>query len=91
MGLLDYSWLILRQQVFIKDVGSMHGTFINSSILLKNESTPLEDGDLLKFGIPIERGADTHPPCEIKAHVSYGATPRYVFYFTMRRIDVADC
>ncbi|KAL7814071.1 hypothetical protein V8C26DRAFT_429998 [Trichoderma gracile] len=59
------------QRVFIKDVGSLHGTFYNDTRLQKHQSQALKDGDVLQFGIAIARGSDTCPPCKMRVGVEY--------------------
>ncbi|OTA05986.1 hypothetical protein A9Z42_0066930 [Trichoderma parareesei] len=59
------------QRVFIKDVGSLHGTFYNETRLQKHQSQALKDGDILQFGIAIARGSDTCPPCKMRVGVEF--------------------
>ncbi|KAL6859703.1 hypothetical protein J3F83DRAFT_322973 [Trichoderma novae-zelandiae] len=59
------------QRVFIRDVGSLHGTFYNETRLQKHQVQALKDGDVLQFGIPIARGSDTCPPCKMRVDVEY--------------------
>lgn len=37
-------------------MGSTHGTWLNNVKLLEGELTPLIHGDVLRFGIDIDRG-----------------------------------
>ncbi|KAK7754774.1 hypothetical protein SLS62_003334 [Diatrype stigma] len=63
----------LHQTVYIKDIGSLHGTFHkhgDSSDGLGNENklepgqiVKVESGDTLRFGIDIYRAKETFPPC----------------------------
>ncbi|KAL7820349.1 hypothetical protein V8C44DRAFT_79538 [Trichoderma aethiopicum] len=59
------------QRVFVRDVGSLHGTYYNETRLQKHQSQALKDGDVLQFGIPIARGSDTCPPCKMRVGVEY--------------------
>lgn len=74
------SLLILGQRVFLKDIGSLHGTFINNTRLKKLQAQAVKDGDYIQFGIPVDRGTDTCPPCIMRVTVQYGA-PKYVSLF----------
>lgn len=65
------------QRVFIKDIGSLHGTFYNDTRLKKHQAQAVKNGDLIQFGIPIDRGSETNPPCIMRARVEFG-TARYV-------------
>ncbi|KAK8037220.1 FHA domain protein [Apiospora marii] len=63
---------IPERTVYIKDIGSLHGTFITKKDtpdpekrLYENEPTELASGDKIRFGIEILRGRDTFPPCEV--------------------------
>lgn len=64
------------KRVFIKDIGSLHGTFHNGTILDSDQSQRLEQGDILKFGISVERSAQTFPPCVMKVTLNHGTEPR---------------
>ncbi|KAK5019178.1 hypothetical protein BJ546DRAFT_1062741 [Cryomyces antarcticus] len=60
--------------VSIKDLGSMHGTFVNEQKIAKNVDVYLYDGDSLKFGINVVRGEGTYDG--VKLHVLTKFTPR---------------
>ncbi|KAK8071203.1 forkhead associated domain-containing protein [Apiospora hydei] len=58
--------------LFIKDIGSLHGTFVAKKDtptlekrLTEHDSAELVSGDKIRFGIEILRGRDTFPPCEV--------------------------
>ncbi|RSL70778.1 hypothetical protein CEP54_001642 [Fusarium duplospermum] len=61
-----------KQKVYIKDTGSLHGTFKNEQRLLRGSFSILDTGDMVKFGIPIERGMERYPPCTMKARLEFG-------------------
>ncbi|KAJ4142316.1 hypothetical protein NW754_009764 [Fusarium falciforme] len=61
-----------KQKVYIKDNGSLHGTFKNEQRLLRGSYSVLATGDMVKFGIPIERGMERYPPCTMKARLEFG-------------------
>ncbi|KAK6452682.1 hypothetical protein ACSS6W_003244 [Trichoderma asperelloides] len=71
----DHAKLIFdpqSQRVFIKDIGSLHGTFYNDTRLKKHQAQAVKNGDLIQFGIPIDRGSETNPPCIMRARVEFG-------------------
>ncbi|KAK8073529.1 hypothetical protein PG994_004428 [Apiospora phragmitis] len=60
------------KKLFIKDIGSLHGTFISKNDtpnhenrLVEHDLAELASGDKIRFGIEILRGRDTFPPCEV--------------------------
>lgn len=61
------------QKVYIEDSGSMHGTRLNGAELEPHVRTPLHTGDVLKFGVGIERGQDCHAPYELKVAIRHGS------------------
>lgn len=42
--------------VFITDCGSTHGTFLNGGKLVTDVNTPLRNGDIIRFGVDVDRG-----------------------------------
>ncbi|XWW95840.1 hypothetical protein V2A60_003808 [Cordyceps javanica] len=59
------------QTVFIRDVGSLHGTFHNDIKLRRGQSQALHNGDLLKFGISIDRGHEVFPQCTMRVGLEF--------------------
>ncbi|RFU77589.1 hypothetical protein TARUN_4671 [Trichoderma arundinaceum] len=71
----DHAKLIFdprAQRVFIKDVGSLHGTFYNNNRLKKHQAQALKDGDHIQLGIPIDRGSETCPACIMRVAIQFG-------------------
>ncbi|PNP42911.1 hypothetical protein TGAMA5MH_05657 [Trichoderma gamsii] len=71
----DHAKLIFDPQshsVFIKDIGSLHGTFFNNTRLKKHQAQVIKDGDLIQFGIPIDRGSETNQACVMRAGIQFG-------------------
>ncbi|KAM3549830.1 hypothetical protein MY1884_008554 [Beauveria asiatica] len=60
------------QTVFIRDQHSLHGTFHNGVQLRAGQSQALRNGDVLKFGISIDRGHETFPQCIMKVSLEFG-------------------
>ncbi|KAJ6115662.1 hypothetical protein N7523_006079 [Penicillium sp. IBT 18751x] len=52
--------------IYICDYGSTHGTWINNSKLITGEKTPLIHGDVLTFGVPVDREDETYPALAVK-------------------------
>ena len=42
--------------IYVRDFGSTHGTFLNNVKLITGETTPLLNGDILRFGVDVDRG-----------------------------------
>lgn len=49
------------QNIYICDYGSTHGTWINNSRLITGEKMPLIHGDILTFGVPVDREDGSYP------------------------------
>jgi pSer/pThr/pTyr-binding forkhead associated (FHA) protein len=64
--------------IFIKDIGSLHGTFLNGSQLGRTQAQQLHVGDIIKFGISIERANDKFPQCVMEVEFFFGK-PKYVW------------
>ncbi|KAF7882462.1 uncharacterized protein EAF02_005825 [Botrytis sinoallii] len=58
--------------VQIRDLGSMHGTFLNGE-KLGEEAKPLNSNDQIVFGIGVRRGVDLFQPCHFE--VNYEVIP----------------
>ncbi|CAD6445264.1 78ea0c9a-8812-41e0-8f71-b7e5f3781694 [Sclerotinia trifoliorum] len=56
----------------IRDIGSMHGTFVNGE-KLDNEAKALKINDRIVFGITVRRGMDSFPPCHF--NINYEVLP----------------
>ncbi|KAM0481450.1 hypothetical protein ACHAPX_003558 [Trichoderma viride] len=73
----DHAKLIFDPQshsVFIKDIGSLHGTFFNNTRLKKHQAQVIKDGDLIQFGIPIDRGSEVNSACIMRAGIQFGTS-----------------
>ncbi|KAI1452808.1 hypothetical protein F4805DRAFT_403898 [Annulohypoxylon moriforme] len=71
--------------VFIKDIGSLHGTFHTpghgtgkESRLEQHIPVRLSSGDLLRFGTDIFRAAATFPPCTLEFHAVQQPMPNHI-------------
>ncbi|KAH7148864.1 hypothetical protein EDB81DRAFT_759212 [Dactylonectria macrodidyma] len=61
-----------KQKVYIKDIGSLHGTFKNEQRLTQQVPSSLGTGDIIRFGISIDRGSERYPPCTMEARFKFG-------------------
>ncbi|KAF5021178.1 hypothetical protein F66182_6767 [Fusarium sp. NRRL 66182] len=61
------------QKVYVKDSGSLHGTYKNDVRLEKHIDSEVASGDRLKFGAIIDRGSDRYPPCTIRVQFKFGS------------------
>ncbi|KAL3497295.1 hypothetical protein BJX62DRAFT_231910 [Aspergillus germanicus] len=52
--------------LYIRDPGSMHGTWLNREKLPVDKDTILNNGDVLTFGVEVVRGVDTFPPLAVR-------------------------
>ncbi len=59
----------------IRDVGSLHGTYLNGSQLRGTQAKPLAHGDIVKFGISIDRANDKFPQCVMQVGLTF-STPK---------------
>jgi len=61
-----------RKKVEIKDLGSLHGTFLNGDERIPAEQLrEIKDGDIIRFGAPIWRGTDQFVPTTVKVAVEF--------------------
>ncbi|PHH74143.1 hypothetical protein CDD82_5089 [Ophiocordyceps australis] len=60
----------------IMDLGSLHGTFRNGERLVSKEPQRLEQEDILKFGIVINKNDKLFLPYTMKASFRFGTEPR---------------
>ncbi|AEO56981.1 hypothetical protein MYCTH_2302609 [Thermothelomyces thermophilus ATCC 42464] len=59
-------------KVEIKDLGSLHGTFLNGDERISaDEFRELKDGDVLRFGAPIWRGVEQFVPTTVKVGLEF--------------------
>lgn len=62
-----------KQKLYVKDTGSLHGTYKNDVRLETNVNHEVISGDKLKFGALIERPQDKHYPCAMLVRQTYGS------------------
>ncbi|KAL2073246.1 hypothetical protein VTL71DRAFT_10570 [Oculimacula yallundae] len=59
--------------VTIKDIGSMHGTYLNGIALASDTPAVLTSNDVVVFGAEVRRGTEVFPACSFQ--VTYKSTP----------------
>jgi pSer/pThr/pTyr-binding forkhead associated (FHA) protein len=60
------------RKIEIKDLGSLHGTFLNGDqSITGDESVELRQGDVLRFGAPIWRGSEQFFPATVKVDFQF--------------------
>ncbi|OJJ33790.1 hypothetical protein ASPWEDRAFT_28985 [Aspergillus wentii DTO 134E9] len=55
-----------KQHVYIRDGGSMHGTFVNDKRIPVGMDVALKNNDILTFGTEVNRGTETFAPLRIR-------------------------
>ncbi len=57
----------------IRDLGSLHGTYINDDEerIQRKGVRELKDGDYIKFGVPISRGEEQFQPTKVKVGIEF--------------------
>ncbi|KAK4251745.1 hypothetical protein C7999DRAFT_27823 [Corynascus novoguineensis] len=59
-------------KVEIKDLGSLHGTFLNGDERVPDDDfRELKDGDVIRFGAPIWRGTEQFMPTTVKVGLAF--------------------
>lgn len=53
---MDCAECVVSQNLYVCDSGSTHGTWLNNVKLITGEETPLISGDILRFGVNVDRG-----------------------------------
>lgn len=64
-----------KQMVCVKDTNSLHGTFKNDVSVSPETLRPLKEEDILRFGVPIEKGTEVFSPCIMEVQLKFGARP----------------
>ena len=80
------------QAITIRDTGSLHGTSVNRLSLRPTETRVVNSGDVVSFGLAIDRGADTFVPQEVEATISWKSVsaPKVVTYCVPDDTDVEE-
>lgn len=60
-----------QNMVFITDCGSTHGTYLNDAKLVTDMDTPLSSGDIIRFGVDVDRGQEVFEAIEVRCKVQW--------------------
>ncbi|KAJ5753938.1 uncharacterized protein N7511_008091 [Penicillium nucicola] len=63
------------KNVYIVDCGSTHGTFLNDDKLVAHVETPLLNGDILRFGVDVDRGQEVFEALEVRCCINWSPPP----------------
>ncbi|BDD60200.1 hypothetical protein MPDQ_002800 [Monascus purpureus] len=57
--------------VYIRDGGSLHGTWVNDQKVPIHQDVAIHSGDVLTFGAEVTRGAETFPPLKVRCECQW--------------------
>ncbi|RDL38094.1 uncharacterized protein BP5553_05527 [Venustampulla echinocandica] len=57
--------------VTVRDLGSMHGTFLNDTKVPTEQPAEVEDGDVIAFGAEVRRGPEIFPACSFQVNIDW--------------------
>ncbi|KAH1625731.1 hypothetical protein KXX21_006039 [Aspergillus fumigatus] len=60
-----------KKEVYIRDNGSMHGTWVNCKKISADKDVPIHSGDVVIFGTEVIRGEDTYPPMRVRCECQW--------------------
>ncbi|KAJ5103688.1 hypothetical protein N7532_004217 [Penicillium argentinense] len=55
--------------VYLRDMISTHGTYINNQLLTPDERETLLDGDTVRFGVDVDRGDEEFPALNVRCQI----------------------
>ncbi|PYH95311.1 hypothetical protein BO71DRAFT_398096 [Aspergillus ellipticus CBS 707.79] len=65
-------WANLDEKLlYIRDGGSMHGTWVNEKKIPTDEDIVIKHGDVVTFGSTVVRGTDTFPPLKVRCEIEW--------------------
>ncbi|KAL4916861.1 hypothetical protein BDW62DRAFT_95940 [Aspergillus aurantiobrunneus] len=64
-----------KKLLYIRDPGSMHGTWLNKDRIPLDRDIPISNGDVLTFGVEVVRGSDTFPPLGVRCECQWLEAP----------------
>ncbi|KAF7719709.1 FHA domain-containing protein [Penicillium ucsense] len=68
----DHAVLALKEKtIIVRDYGSTHGTWLNDTRLSVGKDTPLSSGDILRFGVDVDRGDEHFPALSVRCDVAW--------------------
>lgn len=57
--------------VYIRDSGSMHGTFVNDKKIASDKNCTIRSGDVMTFGTSVTRGNETFKPLKVRCEYEW--------------------
>ncbi|RHZ60796.1 FHA domain protein [Aspergillus thermomutatus] len=60
-----------KKDVYIRDNGSMHGTWVNGKKIAIDKDVTIHSGDVVTFGTEVIRGEDTYPPLRVRCECQW--------------------
>ncbi|KAF4122658.1 Forkhead associated (FHA) domain, binds pSer, pThr, pTyr [Geosmithia morbida] len=78
------------KEVVLEDVGSLHGTYQNGTRLATRIPRILYSGDIVTFGMSIDRGSEKFSPYEVKVDIDWRHSPPQDKPVTYRVPDESD-
>ncbi|PLB35788.1 FHA domain protein [Aspergillus candidus] len=60
-----------EKKIYIRDGGSMHGTWLNGEKVPGDKDTAIHDGDLVTFGAQVIRGTETFSPLKVRCECEW--------------------
>ncbi|KAF7121953.1 hypothetical protein CNMCM5793_009507 [Aspergillus hiratsukae] len=60
-----------KKEIYIRDNGSMHGTWVNCKKIPADKDVPIHSGDVVIFGTEVIRGEDTYPPMRVRCECQW--------------------
>ncbi|KAJ5115138.1 hypothetical protein NUU61_000897 [Penicillium alfredii] len=70
----ELSFCAKTRTVYICDYESTHGTWLNNAKMVTGEKTPLLSGDLLRFGVDVNRFDEVFPAFSVRCHIDWPHT-----------------
>ncbi|KAJ5492976.1 hypothetical protein N7539_001722 [Penicillium diatomitis] len=68
----DHAVVALGEKtIIVRDCGSTHGTWLNDTRLAVGKDTPLSSGDILRFGVDVDRGDEHFPALSVRCDVAW--------------------
>ncbi|KUJ12059.1 uncharacterized protein LY89DRAFT_688532 [Mollisia scopiformis] len=70
----DHAQLTMNSEdktINIRDIGSMHGTYVNGVELARHVPLTLNNGDIVVFGAEVRRGPETFPACSFRIAIEF--------------------
>ncbi|KAB5554518.1 hypothetical protein GE09DRAFT_131015 [Coniochaeta sp. 2T2.1] len=64
-----------NQSVYLRDTGSLHGTFVKGEQLTTGRLTQIADGSKIRFGLPITRNLECFAPATIEVGITHYRCP----------------